>query len=160
MLDVILGYARSVKGLTVCIEETRNVSIVQKIDGRKVSFESSDVEEVLDRKDVDGKAFLQVNFLNGRKILITESLVGFKPIEIMGLDLGKLPRVVTTPDLVSVFEAIEEALGSENTPDHEVETLRKVFYAILNGAENIGFSLENERKWLSRLSVVKSKVSA
>ena len=35
--------------------------------------------------------------------------MGFKPVEIVGLDMSRIPKVVTTPDLVSVFEAIEDA---------------------------------------------------
>ena len=38
--------------------------------------------------------------------------------------MAKIPKVVTTPDLLSVFEAIEESVSSD-TPEHEIESLKK-----------------------------------
>jgi hypothetical protein len=107
------------------------------------------------REDVEGRKFLQVNYHSGLKVLITDTLVGFKPAEIAGLDMGRIPKVVTTPDLLSVFEAIEEGVGV----DPEIETLKKVFFSILLGAESVGFELSNEKKWITRLIASKHKVS-
>ena len=66
-----------------------------------------------------------MNFQNSYKVLLTDNLIGFKPQETLGLDMTRIPKVVTTPDLFSVYEAIEESLGSD-TQDHEVEILKKV----------------------------------
>ena len=86
--------------------------------------------------------------------------MGFKPLETSGLDMGKIPKVVTTPDLISVFEAIEDSMSSDATPDHEVEILKKVFLAILQGGELAGFNLEFERRWMTRLVPSKIRASA
>lgn len=139
---------------------TGEMTILQRVDGKTIRFPVQTIEEVLTRADSDGKSFLQVNFLDGRKILLTEKLIGFKPAETKGLDLKKLPRVVTTPDLVSVVEAIEESLSSSNPRADEVDVLRRVFDAVLTGAEAVGFEVESEKQWVNCISTIRSKPSA
>ncbi|WP_413558389.1 hypothetical protein [Bdellovibrio sp. HCB209] len=159
-LDHILNFVDSSKGLRAKMNETGRVQLRQDLDGKLFTFSSQDVNEVLHRADTEGKAFLQVNFKNGSKILLTETLIGFKPIETLGLDMARIPKVVTTPDLVSVYEAIEESLGADNGNDTEVEILKKVYLAIITGGEKVGFDLTTERKWLNRLLASKFKASA
>ncbi|QLY24750.1 hypothetical protein ACLSU7_15900 [Bdellovibrio sp. HCB185ZH] len=159
-LDHILNFVDSSKGLRAKMNETGRVQLRQDLDGKLFTFSSQDVNEVLHRADSEGKAFLQVNFKNGAKILLTETLIGFKPIETLGLDMTRIPKVVTTPDLVSVYEAIEESLGADNGNDTEVEILKKVYLAIISGGEKVGFDLAAERKWLNRLLASKFKASA
>ncbi|MNJ92469.1 hypothetical protein D3C87_101410 [compost metagenome] len=159
-LDHILNFVDSSKGLRAMISESGRVQIRQDLDGKVFSFSTSDVSEVLHRADSDGKSFIQVNFKTGTKVLLTETLVGFKPTETLGLDMGRIPKVVTTPDLVSVFEAIEESMGADNGLDHEVEILKKVYLAIITGGEKVGFDLATERIWLNRLLASKFKASA
>lgn len=134
-LDHILNFVDSSKGLRAKMNETGRVQIRQDLDGKLFTFNSLDVSEVLHRADSEGKPFIQVNFKNGSKVLLTETLVGFKPIETLGLDMGRIPKVVTTPDLVSVYEAIEESMGADGGQDTEVEILKKVFLAIISGGE-------------------------
>lgn len=158
-LDPILNYVDGSKGLTGKVSETGKVQVRQEIDGKEFTFYAYEISDVLHRNDSDSKAFLQLNFKNGNKVLLTDTLVGFKPVEALGLDMNRLPKVVTTPDLLSVFEAIEEALGSD-TAEHEVEILKKVYQAILLGAEKIGFELAFERRWMNRLVASKLRASA
>lgn len=120
------------------------VVIEQKTDGHKLTFNSFDLEEVLMRTDEKGENFLQVNFISGKKILVTDSLIGFRPLGLYGLDMEKLPKVVTTPDIQSVFEAIQESLQS-NDEQVELDVLRKVFDSVLCGGEAVGFDLKEER---------------
>ena len=94
-----------------------------------------------------------------KKILITERLIGFKPaVRKTGALLAgqgaptkstratsKLPRVVTTPDLVSVLEAMEDAAESA---DRDLTVLRELFDSIVRGAERAGFDVEKEKAWL------------
>lgn len=159
-LDHILNFVDTSKGLRAKIHESGRVQIRQDLDGKVFSFNSQDVNEVLHRADSEGKPFIQVNFKSGAKVLLTETLIGFKPLETLGLDMTRIPKVVTTPDLVSVFEAIEESLGADNGVDHEVEILKKVYLAIISGGEKIGFDLSTERAWLNRLLASKFKASA
>lgn len=159
-LDHILNFVDASKGLHAVVSESGKVKIRQELDGKVFSFTSQEVSEVLHRADTEGKPFIQVNFKMGSKVLLTETLVGFKPIETLGLDMGRIPKVVTTPDLVSVFEAIEESLSSDNSLDQEIEILKKVYLAIISGGEKVGFDLSTERSWLNRLLASKFKACA
>ncbi len=129
------------------------IELTQNEDSKKMTIDFSSVEKVLDRQDVDGSRFIQINFLQGSKILITKSLVGFKPIELLGFDLNRIPRVVTTIDLKSVSKAIEDLFDSEDNSETttEIEVLKKVYQSILFGAEDIGFKMQAEKKWFSSI---------
>jgi hypothetical protein len=157
-LDHILNFVDSSKGLRAKLNESGKVHIQQDLDAKVFCFSSAEILEVLHRTDSEGKAFIQLNFKSGNKVLLTDTLVGFKPTETLGLDMSRIPKVVTTPDLVSVFEAIEESLGADTGQDNEVEILKKVYQAILSGGEKVGFELNFERKWFNRL--VSSKIRA
>lgn len=160
MLDEILRYVEGSSGLSSKLTAEGKIQVVQSVDKKIFGFDHDEVAEVLSRADGDGKPFLQVNFQSGSKVLLTDNLIGFKPSQIAGLDMGRIPKVVTTPDLVSVFEAIEETLGADVGNDSELEVLKKVFFAILGGGELAGFDLGDERKWISRLIASRVKVSA
>lgn len=152
LLVKIESYVTNSTGLSMAINE-EFVEIYQKADDRKIRFHTQDVGDVLNREDREGKAFVQVNFTSGKKILLTDALVGFKPEPRANLDLNRLPKVVTTPDLLSVFEAIEEVINAEITNDEEVEVLKEVYQSILVGGESVGFDLKSERVWISRLLI-------
>jgi hypothetical protein len=159
-LDSILNYVDSSRGLKAKVGESGRVQIHQDLDGKVFNFTSQDISEILHRTDADGKPFIQLNLMGGHKVLFTDTLIGFKPIETIGLDISRIPKVVTTPDLLSVFEAIEESMGAESGADNEVEILKKVYYSILAGGELVGFDLTFERKWLNRLVASRSKACA
>lgn len=146
-LKALSDYVATTQGLSYKVLDTENVEIHQLTDKKTIKFELTAVSDVLSRSDSDGQPFIQVNFKTGKKILLTGSLIGFKPAPILGLDLNKLPKVVTTPDLISVFEAIEDAVTMKASTE-ELETLKKVFNSILAGGELIGFDLAQERQWL------------
>ena len=150
MAQRIAEFVGQSSGLKVEVCTQERMQIHQKTDGKKLGFALTNLEEVMPRVDGDGQTFLQVNFRDGKKILITDNLVGFKPQPTAGLDMTRLPKVVTTPDLQSVLEAIQESLSAENPPSEEIDVLRKVFDAVLRGGEMVGFSLEKERHFLKR----------
>lgn len=153
LIELVKEFVLCTSGLKVDFLEGGSVTIHQGADSRRLVFKSTEIKDVLHRSDKDGKAFIQVNFVTGGKILLTDSLVGFKPTPQRGLDLDRLPKVVTTPDLLSVFEAIEESLNTDSNIGDEVDTLKKVFHAILEGGEAVGFDLRAERVWLTRLAL-------
>lgn len=157
-LSNILNFVDRTTGLKASVAEGR-VEILQSLDGKMFQFEAQDVSEVLNRLDADGRPFIQINFRDTNKVLLTDNLVGFKPSETVGLDMTRIPKVVTTPDLKSVLDAIEDTLGADQA-EHEVEILKKVYYSILTGAERIGFELPFERRCLERLMATKIRASA
>lgn len=138
-------------GLRSRVKDGLNLHISQSTDGKSIAISISDLEEVIPRIDADGQVFLQVNFLSGKKILLTENLIGFKPAPSRGLDLGKLPKVVTTPDLLSVVEAIEDSITSTPNQADELDILKRVFDSVLRGAEAVGFDITPERLWMQSL---------
>ena len=140
--------------------EQDQIHIAQNTDGKAIRFNVADLEEVVPRIDSDGHVFLQVNFLSGKKILLTQNLIGFKPVPSRGLDLSKLPKVVTTPDLLSVVEAIEDTISATPGEAGELEILKRVFDSVLKGAEAVGFDITPERVWLQSLSRNSTKASA
>lgn len=160
LLDEVIDFVGKTSGLKSVVSNGNSIEIHQSVDGKIFKFNAENLSEVLQRSDNEGKAFIQINFMNGYKVLFTDSLVGFKPRETYGLDMGKIPRVVTTPDLVSVFAAIEDGLASESSSEHEIDVLKRVYAAIIQGGEAAGFDLQFERRWLSRLHSTKAKASA
>lgn len=160
LLEEIELFVVRAKGLDHQQLESGSLRITQKIDNKFISLNVKELENVLSRSDTEGKEFLQVNFCSGKKILLTTTLIGFKPIPLRGLDLAKLPRVVTTPDVASVFDAIQDALDAADTDVHEVSVLKRVYEAVLAGGESIGFDLSEERRWVARIPATITKISA
>lgn len=147
----IQGFIGSSEGLKIVDSSLSDYIIIeQKVDGHQLKFNRFDLEEILKRNDESGQAFLQVNFTSGKKVLLTDNLVGFRPLGLYGLDMEKLPKVVTTPDIQSVFEAIQESLQTNDGPD-ELEVLRKVFDSVICGGEAVGFDLTEERQLYARI---------
>ncbi len=155
LLQSILEFAMRSSDLEVEQLTLDQVRIRQKIDGHMLVIRASRLQDILMRNDADGRSFVQVNFHDGLKILITERLIGFKPaVRKVGTPTAgqgaptsnsKLPRVVTTPDLLSVLEAMEDAAESA---DRDLTVLRELFDSIVRGAERAGFDVEKEKAWL------------
>jgi hypothetical protein len=158
-LALIIDYVNSAHGLGLKRRDDQKVDVLQILDGKSINIKEDAVEHVFQRKDAQGRSFIQVNFSSGEKVLITETLVGFKPVERRDLDMSRLPRVVTTSDVVSVFEALEEALQDEVFNFEEIETLKKVFESVIAGGERVGFDLATERSWLNRLTILSHRIS-
>lgn len=157
LVEVLEDFVTTSDGLDLKVISGQIV-IVQKEDQKAIHFTEKHMKDIFLRKDRDGKSFLQVNFIDGEKVLVTETLIGFKPVIEEGTEYGKLPNVVTTPDLLSVFEAVEECLRSKDNFD-ELSMLRNVYYAILQGAERVGINMADEKNWLSRICVSTDKIA-
>ena len=140
----------------------KTLELTQKEDMKRIVLDFEQIEKVLCRQDVDESKFLQINFHSGTKILVTKSLVGFKPNNIVGFELTKIPRVVTTIDLKSVAKAIEDLFDSEESfeTSTEIEILKKVYQSILYGAEGVGFKMQAEKTWLSSILLNPTAIAA
>ena len=131
--------------------QTGDISIHQKQDKKFISFHKEEMENVLYRINPNKESFLQVNFSGGKRILLTNHYIGFAPAACEGLDPSKLPKVVTTPDLLSVIEAIESSLYGEDRYEEKLEDVKLFFESMSCGAEAVGFNLTGERLWVERL---------
>ena len=148
------------EGLDIIEPSDHTIMIRQSVDEKSIPLQYSWVEEVIERVDPAGKGFLQVNLNDGKKLLLTSNLIGFKPVACSGLDMAKLPKVVTTPDLISVFEAIEDTMTSDYSSKIEIDVLKNVFKSVIKGGESIGFDLQNEKTWLAQMDSLRNKFIA
>lgn len=160
LLAEIHSFVQKAQGLKGSVRPDGKTRIAQAIDDKFLEFNAADLEGVLSRADGEGQEFLQVNFCSGKKVLITTTLIGFKPIALKGLDLGKLPKVVTTPDIFSVFEAVQDALHASDTDSREVGVLKKVFESVIAGGESVGFDLTKERSLMARIPSAFTKLAS
>ena len=152
IVQQIVDFIKTESTLTLDSLDEVGLKLTQNIDGKSLEIEIAGVDEVITREDSTGRAFLQVNFIKGTKILITNSLVGFKPALFEGVDPNRIPNVVTTPDLLSIVEALSDFNFEENY--EEYRALKRMYYSILHGAEAVGFEIENERLWVSHAKAV------
>ena len=118
---------------------------------KTLSFPESDIEKVLQRKNSCGEDFLQIDFKNGKKILLTHEFIGFSPAECSDRKIEELPKVVTTADLLNVIEAMEGSLYGTDQYQESLNDIKLFFEMIASGAESIGFDLTGERLWVDRL---------
>ena len=158
LTEDIKTFVHTTKGMDYQ-ETDLEIILWQKEDHKSMRMVKGAISDVLRRTDADGKHFLQVNLKTGDKLLVTEQLIGFKPYPVEKLDMNKIPKVVTTPDCLSVFEAIEECLRDEPLDFEELDTLKRVFTGIIMGAEMIGFNMEEEKTWLKRLVLTTEQVA-
>ena len=152
MKELIGAFLSNSKNLSFETSESSETefSIVQKYDRKSLFFSTEEFEKVLEREDSHGENFLQINFKNGKKIILTEDYIGFSPAVCVDFD-SQLPKVVTTVDLLNVIDAIE---GTVYGTEHYQESLSDVklfFEAIASGAESIGFDLTGERLWIEKI---------
>ena len=151
--DIIKCFLAQTQKLFMLEEnEEEKITVFQNYDQKTLSFYESDIEKVLERKDYNEEAFLQVDFKNGKKILLTNEFVGFSPAVCTEMEEAKkLPKVVTTADLLSVIEAIESSLYGTDQYQESLHDIKLFFETIASGAESVGFSLVGERLWVDRL---------
>ena len=155
--EKVIDFVGQATGLVCSLESSGVANIKQKVDGKSILLKASEIGEVDLRSDTDQTQFIQVNYSNGQKILITNQLIGFKPLNREAVIGGNLPKVVATPDLVSLLEVIEECMDANPDNVSNLFELRQAFDAIIEGGEAIGFDFSTERLWLKHLSVLNSK---
>jgi len=126
-------------------------SILQNDDRKRLCITTENIEKVLEREDQNGDIFLQINFKNGKKIILTEDFIGFAPGGCVGLFATKLPKVVTTADLLNVIDAIEGSVYGTEQYQESLSDVKLFFEAIASGAESIGFDLTGERLWVEKI---------
>ena len=151
-VEAIVQYVENrAEGLKLFWDHSEDMTVHQSIDGKHLSFKTTDIEEVLNRKDSKGEVFIQINFYGDKKIILTNKFIGFKPFLVPGLDMTKLPKVVTTPDLLNFIEIIEDSMYEIDVSALEVQDIKKYFESVLLGAEKVGFDLMCERVCIERL---------
>ncbi len=160
LLADVLGFVAKTKGLRGVLVGKHEARVQQIADGKSIPIHACELESVIFRTDSRGADFIQVNFTTGKKILITDTLIGFKPAQPRGVDVTRIPRVVTTPDVLSVFEAIQETLHDSGPDSYEMSILKKIFEAVVRGGEAVGFDFSQERSWLARVPLIGGRATS
>ena len=150
LIENIAHFIDKTSGLTINWCGETSVNIGQVSDNKSLPIHIQSLHNVILRKDSRKRDFIQIDFSNGSKVLLTQQLVGFKPHPIHGLDMNEVPRVVTTTDLYKVFQTIEETLALDGC-ELEIDLLSHIFRSILKGGEMVGFDLKKEREYFHRL---------
>ena len=150
-IQSVVDFISQCRGLRLLESGPDELIICQRVDEKSLTFKPSQIEEVLFRTDVKNEDFLQINFFDGKKVILTDNLIGFKPAVQDSLDMKRLPKVVTTPDLISFIEVLEDSLHNNNVTIDEIEDVKQYFNSVLMGAEAIGFNLTCERIWMARI---------
>ena len=151
LVHPIVDFVSGCRGLSFLESDAGELIIYQRIDGKSLTIKIQSILEVIPREDAKKEKFLQINFSDNKKIILTDSLIGFKPISYSDLDMNRLPKVVTTPDLISFVEVLEESFYDATTGMDEIEDVKKYFNAVLMGGEDVGFNLVCERVWAAQL---------
>ena len=151
-ISVIVDYIKSTKGLSLQKVDDVCLEIVQKQDLKVLTLKTETIKEVIFRYNKDYNNFLQVNFKNEGKILITDKLIGFPPKKIIDLEGIKLPKVISTLDMLSFFEMTEEYIQSDNCSVIQVVALKKVCDLILESALDVGFNVVADKTWFHQIS--------
>ena len=160
LFSEIIDFVAKSSGLRATQVTVDRLRVDQALDGKGILISADLLDEVLLRSDAETQEFIQINYSSGQKILLTDKLIGFKPIAQQGLDSSRLPRVVTTPDVVNVFEAIQDAIHGAGAESHELAILKKIFESVLIGGEAVGFDLRQERSWMARIPSSLTRVSS
>ena len=156
-IEVLEDYVKNTEALSIDANSDI-VHIRQKEDGKKVTFPKTEITEVLMRTDPQNSPFIQMNFTDGKKLLVTTNLIGFKPVKNKFILNENIPNVVTTPDLINVFEALEETIR-KGSNSRETLVLKHIYIAILEGGEAVGFDMSEERNWLNHIGLSTDKAS-
>lgn len=158
-LNQICNFLDKTSGFQYTVTTTK-ISLTQKEDRKTMEIVVDEVDKVITRTDYDGSEFIQINFKNNNKALLTTNLIGFKPFQLAGFDTSKIPKVVTTMDLKSVLIAIEDSLEEDLTQNiTEFDVLRKVYQSIMLGAESVGIRMSEEKNWYIR-NLLNSRAAA
>lgn len=153
-IEDITTFLLKVNGFETSFLDEWRVSILQKADRQRILLDGRELETTIRRTDEMGREFIQVNFLGGAKILLTDDLIGFKPLpspQYTQMNLSRLPKVVTTPDLISVIEAMDDAIAKSTSGfiEEEIKVLKCLYESIVAGAERVGFDLRFEKTWIA-----------
>lgn len=150
VLNAFLSKSKSLS-LIEAKKSENEFSILQNNDKKQIFITTESIEKLLERKDQKGEIFLQINFKNGKKIILTEDFIGFAPADCVGLFGKKLPKVVTTADLLNVIDAIEGSVYGTEQYQESLSDVKLFFEAIAAGAESIGFDITGERLWVEKI---------
>lgn len=135
--NTLLSFIKKTRGLRVKNQNLTSITIEQKEDKSFLKIFFHQISHISLASETKKEDYIQINFINKTKCILTESLIGFAPIKSLLLDKNSLPEVVSSIDLLNILEAFEANLRNSG----EIEDflfLNQVYHAVLNGGKHIG----------------------
>lgn len=135
--NILLNFIKKATGLRLK-QQSNNYIIIEQLEDKsflKIFFHH--ISYISCSKEKQGDHYIQLDFTNNTKCILTNNLIGFAPIKSLLLKKNCLPEVVSSMDLLNIIEAFESNLRNSGEPE-DFLFLSQVYYAVLNGGKNIG----------------------
>ncbi|MBE8162641.1 MAG: hypothetical protein HAW63_01470 [Bdellovibrionaceae bacterium] len=135
--STLLSFINKASGLQIK-KSTNDYIIIEQLEDKsflKIFFHH--IDYISFSKDARKESYIQLNFINNTKCILTSDLIGFSPVKSLLLNKNSLPEVVSSIDLLNILEAFEASLrNSGNSEDFLF--LNQVYNAVLNGGKKVG----------------------
>lgn len=135
--NILLQFIKNAKGLRVKQQGQNFITIEQLEDKSFLKVFFYQIRHVSQSPESNKDSYIQINFTNNTKCILTDNLIGFAPIKSFLLDKNALPEVVSSMDLLNIIEAFESNLRNSGEPE-DFLFLNQVYHSVLNGGKHIG----------------------
>lgn len=135
--STLLNFIKKASGLKIKQQDKYFIIIEQLEDKSCLKVFFHNISYISFAKDDTGGQYIQIDFLNKTKCILTDSLIGFSPVKSLLLNKNALPEVVSSIDLLNIIEAFEANLRNSGEAE-EFLFLNQVYHAVLNGGKQIG----------------------
>ncbi len=149
--QLIIQALNQAKNLKVEEYSLQSLLICQLEDDKRYELFFNDILEVFPANLEATENFsFQVNLRESRKILITSQWIGFPPHMYSNHLEGLISQVVTTKDLKNLIVDLQKAFHKAHN-EHEIYLLEGLFFAVLEGGEQVGFDFTRERQYFKKI---------
>ncbi|MBE8221821.1 MAG: hypothetical protein HAW60_03740 [Bdellovibrionales bacterium] len=135
--NILLNFVSKADGLNIKQQTSDYVIIEQNEDRSFLKVFFNNISCITFSKKEQGECYIQLNFINNTKCILTNGLIGFAPIKSILLDKNSLPEIVSSIDLLNIIEAFEDSLRNSGESE-DFLFLSQVYHSVLNGGKNIG----------------------
>lgn len=135
--STLLSFINKAAGLRLKQQSHNYITIEQLEDKSFLKIFFHHISYISFSKETSNKNYIQLNFTNNTKCILTNNLIGFAPIKSLLLEKSSLPEVVSSMDLLNIIEAFEANLRNSGEPE-DFLFLSQVYHAVLNGGKKIG----------------------
>lgn len=135
--SILLNFINKAKGLRIK-KQDKNIIVIEQLEDKsclKIFFHN--IHYISFAKDSVNGQYMQIDFTNKTKCILTDNLIGFAPVKSLLLNKNALPEVVSSIDLLNIIEAFEAHLRNSGVAE-EFLFLNQVYHAVVNGGKQIG----------------------
>lgn len=135
--NTLLQFIKKTEGLRIK-QQAQYYIVIEQIEDKsflKIFFHH--ISHISFSSEKQNGHYIQVNFTNHTKCILTNHLIGFAPVKSLLLDKNALPEVVSSMDLLNIIEAFESNLRNSGEAENFL-FLNQVYHAVLNGGKQVG----------------------